>query len=61
MTGKVPEGGLPDYNYETATEGERWAFDQGLERGHQEGYDQAVNDAVDRPEIFTARLRKIRP
>ncbi|MEI8409307.1 MULTISPECIES: hypothetical protein [unclassified Kribbella] len=61
MSGEIPEGGLPDYNFETATEAERWAYDQGHEDGYQKGYDQAINDAIDSPEVFTARLREIRP
>jgi hypothetical protein len=57
----VPPGGLPDFDFESASESERWAYDSGREDGHQEGYDEAVNDAIDRPEVFTARLREIRP
>jgi hypothetical protein len=30
-----PEHGLPDYDFETATEAERWAYDQGYEAGFQ--------------------------
>jgi hypothetical protein len=36
---KVPNDGLPDYSYEAATEGERWAYDQGFEAGHQAALD----------------------
>jgi len=61
VSNKVPNEGLPDYNFETATEAERWAYDQGHEAGHREGYDQAINDAIDNPDAFAARLREIRP
>jgi hypothetical protein len=57
----VPAGGLPDFDFASASEPERWAYDSGREDGHQEGYDEAIADAIDRPEIFTARLREIRP
>jgi hypothetical protein len=44
----APAGGLPDYDFETATEGERWAYDQGYEDGHEarenEGY-PPINEA----------------
>jgi hypothetical protein len=57
----VPANGLPDFDFEQASEPERWAYDQGYEAGYQPGYDQAVTDAIENPDAFAARLRELRP
>lgn len=36
-----------DYDFETATEGERWAYDQGYERGHQEALSPQDMDDIE--------------
>lgn len=33
----------------------------GFDVGYEDGYDQAINDAIDNPDAFAARLRELRP
>lgn len=39
----------------------RLGFDNGYERGCADGYDGAIEDAIEHPEEFTKRLLEIRP
>jgi hypothetical protein len=39
--------GVPDYNFETATEQERWCFDQGYESGWNSRLDPSIMDMDD--------------
>lgn len=36
------------------------AYEHGNSHGHQAGYDNAINDAIDNPDAFAARLLEIR-
>jgi hypothetical protein len=38
----------------------RLGYDFGFEDGDAAGYDRAINDAIDNPDAFAARLREIR-
>lgn len=40
----APAEGLPSYDYKTATEAERWIYDQAFEDGHQAALDPAQQD-----------------
>ncbi|MGC4942148.1 hypothetical protein [Kribbella sp. DT2] len=40
----TPEQGLPDYDFETATETERWCYDQGYEAGWNARLDPSTMD-----------------
>lgn len=49
----VPAEGLPPFDYESATEPERWAFDQGHEDGWRAAHDPSTMDLSDiREEIL---------
>jgi hypothetical protein len=38
----------------------RLGFDEGLERGHSDGYDQAVHDMIHNPDAISAALLALR-
>ncbi|GAA3089643.1 hypothetical protein JOF29_007910 [Kribbella aluminosa] len=64
MSNKVPNEGLPSYNFETATESERWAYDQGYETGWQarntellDSLDSAMQRLVDEMRRTLADMR----
>lgn len=47
-----------DYDFETATEGERWAYDQGIEAAHDPSR-MDLDDIRDMLEVCVAALNRI--
>lgn len=49
-------GGMPDYNFETATEGERWAYDQGYEQGWEARLNPSAMELSDIRELMAVSI-----